>query len=381
MAERLPAAVSKVLIVGGGIGGLSSAIALTSRGIEVDLVEQNPNWDVYGVGIIQPGNAIRALATLGLGEQVIAAGFPFEGSRFHTSDGQMIADLPFKRVAGPEYPPMNGITRPRLHDLLTSTAKELGTEVRLGQTVESLDDTGERVDVTFSDGSSDSYDLVVGADGINSLVRRMIFDPDLTPRYTGQVCWRYNVPRPPEVDRLFMFVGRDGKAGCVPLAPDLMYILLIEKPPEGGERVPKDRLAEVMRERLAEFAGVIGEMRDQHIEENSGVVVRPVESVLAPRPWYRGRIVLIGDAAHATSPHVGQGAAMAIEDAIVLAEEVSADQSLGDALPGFDTRRYERCKFIYDVSHQIGRWEIEHKYDADFAGLTMQSTLVTAEPI
>ncbi|HEY2604313.1 MAG TPA: FAD-dependent oxidoreductase [Thermoleophilaceae bacterium] len=373
--------MQKVLIVGGGIGGLSAAIALRRAGIEAEIVELNAEWSVYGVGIIQPGNAIRALAALGLGEQVIDAGFPFEGSRFHTSDGQTIADLPFERVAGPEYPPMNGITRPRLHEILTSTARQLGTTVRLGQTVDRLDDTGDKVEVSFSDGSNDSFDFVIGADGIHSLVRRLVFDAELRPSFTGQVCWRYNVPRPPEVDRLFMFVGRDGKAGCVPLAPDLMYILLIEQPPPGEERVEDDRLAEVMRERLAEFGGVIGEMRDQHVKENSQVVLRSVQSVLAPRPWYSGRIALIGDAAHATSPHVGQGAAMAIEDALVLAEELASDKPLDDALASFDARRYERCKFIYDVSKQIGQWEIERKHDADFAGLTMQSTLVTAEPI
>ncbi|MEN3279053.1 MAG: hypothetical protein V7607_193 [Solirubrobacteraceae bacterium] len=373
--------VQRVLIVGGGIGGLSACLALRQAGLYVEVVEINPDWSVYGVGIIQPGNAIRALDALGLAEQVVAAGFPMDGSRFHDRDGNVLANLPFERVAGPAYPPMNGITRLRLHEILTTAVRESGAVVRLGLTVEHIDDGPGGVQVAFTDGTSGAYDLVVGADGIHSLVRRLVFDPDLAPAYTGQVCWRYNVPRPEEVDRLWMFVGTDGKAGCVPLAPDLMYILLIEEPPPGGERVEDGRLAEVFRERLAEFGGVIGRMRDEVVTDPAQVVLRSVQSVLVPRPWYRDRVVLIGDAAHATSPHVGQGAAMAMEDGIVLADELGRDQPIGAALAGFDRRRYDRCKFIYDVSRQIGQWELERRHDADFAGLTMRSTLVTAEPI
>jgi 2-polyprenyl-6-methoxyphenol hydroxylase-like FAD-dependent oxidoreductase len=105
-----------------------------------------------------------------------------------------------------------------------------------------------------------------------------------------------------------------------------------------------------------------------------------VLAVFVEAPWYRGRVVLIGDAAHATSPHVGQGAAMAIEDALVLAEEVTG-RPLEEALERFMERRFERCKVVSDISRQIGRWEIERRHDADFAGLTQRSVMVTAEPI
>jgi len=121
-----------------------------------------------------------------------------------------------------------------------------------------------------------------------------------------------------------MFVGTNGKAGFVPLAPDLMYVLLIENVEEDHIGVSADGLAATMRERLAEFGGPVAEVRDRYITDDAAVVYRPVESLLVPSPWYRGRVAIIGDAAHATSPHVGQGAAMAIEDAIVLVEEATA---------------------------------------------------------
>jgi 2-polyprenyl-6-methoxyphenol hydroxylase-like FAD-dependent oxidoreductase len=372
--------VSRVLVVGGGIGGLSATLALRRAGVAVDVAEINPEWSVYGVGIIQPGNALRALDALGLAEAAIDQGFPMEGSRFHLADGTLLADLPFHRVAGPEYPPMNGITRSRLHVLLTDAVKASGAEVRLGITVDAIDDSAEGVHVTFSDGTEGDYDLVVGADGIHSKVRALVFGDHIQAQYTGQVCWRVNVPRPPDVQGIWMFAGTNGKAGCVPLAPDLAYLLLIEEPPDGEERVPDDRLAETMRERLAEFGGIIGELRDAYISRDEDVVLRSVLAVFVEAPWHRGRVVLIGDAAHATSPHVGQGAAMAIEDALVLAEEVTR-RPLAEALERFMDRRFERCKIVSDISRQIGRWEIERRHDADFAGLTQRSVMVTAEPI
>jgi 2-polyprenyl-6-methoxyphenol hydroxylase-like FAD-dependent oxidoreductase len=381
MVERLPAAVSKVLIVGGGIGGLSSAIALTARGIDVELVEQNPKWDVYGVGIIQPGNAIRALDQLGLIEGALGAGFAMDGDRFHLADGTVIADNEFPRIAGPDYPGLNGITRVKLHELLTGAVKRSGTLVKLGVTISELEQDELGVDVRFTDGSAGRYDLVIGADGVYSLIRTLVFPEEPAPRYTGQAVWRYNLPRPEEVTKLWMFAGRDSKAGVVPLASDLMYLLLIETP--GGDTPPRpdpERLAETLREKLEGFGGIIAELKDQ-ITDSSQVVYRPIETVAISRPWQRGRVALIGDAAHATSPHVGQGAAMALEDSIVLAEELVKSDDLGTAFDGFGERRYERVKTIVDISEQIGQWEIEHNLEADFAGLTFKSVMTTAAPI
>jgi 2-polyprenyl-6-methoxyphenol hydroxylase-like FAD-dependent oxidoreductase len=370
----------RVLVVGGGIGGLSAAIALRGRGVDVDIVEINPKWDVYGVGIIQPGNAIRALDALGLAEEAVRQGFAMKGSRFHTAAGQQLGEVPALDLLGRKYPPMNGITRPRLHAIFQEAVKASGADVRLGATVDAVAEDGS---VTFSDGSSGAYDLVIGADGIHSKVRSLVFPGAPQPEYTGQIVWRYNVPRPEGLDTLDMFVGSNGKAGFVPLAPELMYILYIEAVPADEVKMPDDRLAEIFRERLAEFGGPVAVIRDTYITDSSMVVVRPVESLLVPPPWHRGRVVLIGDAAHATSPHVGQGGAMAIEDAIVLAEEVTAEGELVDALDRFVARRYPRCREIWEISRQIGTWEIEHTAppEADFVGLTIKSAHVSAAPV
>ncbi len=377
-------AVRKVLVVGGGIGGLSAAIALRKRGVEVDVVEINPRWDVYGVGIIQPSNQIRALAAIGLGKKCVEQGYPFEGSRFFDSQGNLLADVPFERIAGPEYPPMNGITRPKLHRILQDAVKESGARVRTGLTVSSIDQQEDGVEVRFTDGASGRYDVVIGADGIYSLVRSLVLGADLKPEFSGQVVWRCNVPRLPEVDRICVFQGHKRKAGFVPLAPDLMYILLIEEPPPDsppGKKLPDERLAEIFRERLAEFGGPVAEVRDRYITDSSQVVYRPVEMLLLSPPWHRGRVVLIGDAAHATSPHIGQGASMAIEDAVVLSEELEKDVPIHEAFEAFMRRRYGRCKYVVDVSTEIGRGEMDPSLGIDPAALTGQSAVVLAEPI
>jgi 2-polyprenyl-6-methoxyphenol hydroxylase-like FAD-dependent oxidoreductase len=195
------------------------------------------------------------------------------------------------------------------------------------------------------------------------------------------VVWRHNFPKPESLATLDTYVGLRGKAGLVPLAPDLMYMFVIERWPADDLDVPDERLPATMRERLEGYGGRIGELRDTLITDESEIVYRPVYSLLVPSPWYRGRVIVVGDAAHATSPHVGQGAAMAIEDAVVLAEEVSGSDDLTGSLERFMERRFERCKRIWEISRQLGTWEIEERHDADFVGLTMESVQLTAAPV
>lgn len=358
--------VRKILVVGGGVGGLSATIALRQAGYEVDVVEKNPAWDVYGVGIIQPANALRALDALGLAHEAVAVGQPMRGDTTSNADGSIVfADNDWPALVE-GLPPGNGITRPRLHHILQTHTLDSRADVRTGVTFAALDDTGERVEVQFTDGEQRTYDLVVGADGLGSATRAALFGDQYQPRYTGQVCWRYNLPRIEGLEKIWVFIGETGTAGFCPLAQDLMYILTIEKPPEGAPvRLPTQGLAETYRSRLTQFGGAIAEHRDLIVEDQA-VVYRPVENVLVPPPWYRGRVVLIGDAAHATSPHCGQGAAQAIEDGIVLTQELQRHAAeLGDALAAWQERRYDRCRMVVEGSEAIGRWEMDHSLPID----------------
>lgn len=372
-------AVNKVLIVGGGIGGLCAAIALRRKGIEVDLVELKSEWTVYGVGIIQQSNVVREMAKLGVLDGYLDAAYAFEDVAIYGPGGQQLARIPGQRLAGPEYPANVGISRLALHNVLCETTLQLGAQVRLGLSVETLDERGDKVDVLFTDGSRGEYDLVVGADGLFSKVRGLIFGDTYTPRFTGQAVWRYNFPRAPQIDHLANYQSAEGNAGLVPLAGDLMYLFLTSHEPSNPWMDPAT-LAEQMRQRLQGFTGVIGELREQ-ISDSSQVVYKPMEVVFVNEPWYRGRVLLIGDAAHATTPHLGQGAGMAIEDAIVLSEELTAGGDLEQQLQRFMARRFERCKYISESSILAGDKEMQHDREFDRIGLVKQMLARTAEPI
>ncbi|WP_225774267.1 FAD-dependent oxidoreductase [Pseudomonas sp. Marseille-Q5115] len=371
--------VNNVLVVGGGIGGLCTAISLRRQGLKVDLIELKPEWTVYGVGIIQQSNVVREMSRLGVLDAYLGAAYPFEDVAIYGPEGQTLARIPGQRLAGPQYPANVGISRLALHHVLSDTAANLGANIRLGLAVETLNQDADGVDVLFTDGSSGRYDLVVGADGLYSQIRSLLFGDRYTPRFTGQAVWRHNFPRAPHIDHLANFQSAAGNAGLVPLAGDLMYLFLTSHEPE-NPWMDASTLAEQMRARLAGFGGIIGELREQ-IVDSSQVVYKPMEVVFVDEPWYSGRVLLIGDAAHATTPHLGQGAGMAIEDAVVLGEELTADGTLEEQLQRFMARRFERCKFISEQSVLAGDKEMQQDRAFDRIGLVKRMLELTAQPV
>jgi 2-polyprenyl-6-methoxyphenol hydroxylase-like FAD-dependent oxidoreductase len=345
----------RILIVGGGIGGLSLAIGLGRVGIRADLVEIKPAWAVCGVGIIQPGNAIRAYKALGVADRCLERGFVYKRQLQFDADGKLIGERVMPAIEGLGIVGHCGIPRPVLQDILVTEATAQGAHIRLGVSVKSLHDGADSVEVAFSDGTRASYDLVVGADGTYSSIRAMAFGDVYKPRFSGQGCWRFTTQRPPEMDFGATFYGPN-KAGLIPLTRTSMYMFLTTSEP-GNPWMPDDRLHELMQARLHGHRGFVAELRER-IRRPQDVVYKPLETVLVPAPWYRGRVVLIGDAAHTTTPHHAQGAAMAVEDAVVLSELVAEDGALPDLLEQFMERRWARCKLVVEASVQVGDWEL-----------------------
>ena len=344
----------RVLIVGGGIGGLTLAVALARQGLKAEVIELKPEAGVLGVGIIQPGNALRALHDLGLLDQCLAEGFQIDDYVMYDAAGGYIGRMKLLRIAGPSIPAVNGLPRIALHKILTKAAEDGGARIRLGLTVDSIVSYDDRADVVLSDGSRETYDLVVGADGIRSHVREMMFGKEYTPQFTGHGVWRFTAPRLPEVDHQIMYYGVGVKAGLMPVSREQMYLLLVTNEPD-NPWMPPEQLGRLLRERLRPFtAPLVAKLRDQ-INDPSQVIYGPIEEVILPPPWYRQRVLLIGDAAHASGPHVSQGATMAIEDASVLAELIGRGLSGEEVLAQFMARRYERCKFVQDTSRHVGR--------------------------
>jgi 2-polyprenyl-6-methoxyphenol hydroxylase-like FAD-dependent oxidoreductase len=342
--------VDKVLIVGAGIGGLAAAAALGQRGVETEIVEIKPDATVYGVGINQPANSLRALDRIGVLQEILEIGVVFDRWTFHDYKGELIVDV-VSGLGGNGVPPNCALPRRSLHKILIGASERAGATVRYGTTVADLEQADDRVEVTFSDGDRRSYDLVAAFDGIKSPMRQRLFGEGYDPVYSGHVVWRVTVPRPPEAKAGALYQSPRSKGGYIPLTEDTMYLLLVTSEP-ADVHYPKEELAELLRERLAEYGGPLGEIRE-NLEDDDDIVYSPLSEVLLPPPWHRGRVVLGGDAAHACTPHITQGAAMALEDAVVLAEELDGAVDVERALTEYEQRRYPRAKFVQEVSRGI----------------------------
>jgi 2-polyprenyl-6-methoxyphenol hydroxylase-like FAD-dependent oxidoreductase len=372
--------VENVLIVGGGIAGMTLAIQLKRAGITAEIVELSTDWTVIGVGISMQGPALRALNTVGVMDRIIDKGFGYSFFNACDADGNITGTVELPSLNGPDTPATMAIMRQELHEVLKQAVAESGVPTRLGVTVDGLNDEGDHVEVEFSDGSAGFYGLVVGADGAHSKIREMLFGPDCTADYTGQAVWRVTVPRPPDVLARQSYFGSRNKAGVNPVSQDRMYIYLVQNLPE-WTRLADDRLPGVLRDLLAEFGGHVGRARDRVIDPGD-IVYRPIFSLILPSPWYRGRVLLIGDAAHTTTPQMGSGAGLAIEDSVVLAELLSSSRPISDVLQDFMTRRYERCRMTVENSRQLGEWEkVADAPDADPVGLFDKSIRILAQPI
>ena len=367
--------VTSALVVGGGIAGMSAAIEMSKQGIAVDLIDLDPAWRVYGAGITITSPTLRAFDALGILDEVRAHGFSGNGIRVCNTDG-----VPVDEVADPRgMPGSGGIMRPVLHKILADLTVASGVMVRLGTTVDRLeqDDSGMRV--VFSDGRTGHYDLVLGADGLYSKVRRLIFPDAPGPEYMGQMVWRLFADRPSAIDRRHFFLGGRVKLGLSPVSEQSLYMFLLENGPR-REIVPDAELPEALAELMAGYGGVVAELRDG-LSAASQIVVRPLEAFLLPPPWYRGHALLIGDAAHPTTPQLASGAGMAVEDAVVLGQELQAGGGTPEVLSRFMDRRAERCRLVVESSLEIGRLERAGAAPGEQTRVVADALDVLARPI
>ena len=365
--------VKRVLVVGGGISGMCTAIELRKRGAAVDLLELDREWKVAGAGISINGAALRALKTIGVVGEVLEQGAGSDGVNLCTADGTVVGKLPTPRIAGPDIAGAAGILRSVLANILSQATLKAGVGVRLGTTLQSAEQEADgRVRVCSSDGVEGHYDLVVGADGLYSKVRSMFFSEAPAPRYTGQGSWRAVVPRDAEISAVSVYMGKATKVGVNPISRDQMYVFCLDNRAE-NERIPEQRWRELLVGLLMEFSGPMARVRER-VKESSLVVYRPLESLIMPPPWHHGAIVLVGDAVHATTPHLAAGAALGIEDAIVLAEELDQAATIEAAATAYTKRRFERCRMVVENSLRLGEIEIAGVHSPEHAQI-MRDTL------
>jgi 2-polyprenyl-6-methoxyphenol hydroxylase-like FAD-dependent oxidoreductase len=372
--------VKNVLVVGAGMAGMTLGVALKQAGIACEIAEIRSSLTEPGTGISLQGPALRALQSVGAVDRCVARGYGY--SQFKTCDaaGHVTGAVELPRLLGPDYPATVGVLRQAVHEVLAEDLSRLGVPIRLGTTIEEFVQDDDGVDVVFSDGARARYDLVVGADGQGSKVREMLFGPQHRPHYTGQMNWRATVSKPPEVKGRYSYFGPTNKSGFNPISDTRMYIYIVQNVPE-RPRWADAELPAMMRGLLAEFGGALGRARDE-VRSPEQIICRPIFSMILPPPWHRGRVLVIGDAAHTTTPHLASGASIGIEDAVVLARMLRSDEPVAMVLQDFIGRRHERCRMIVENSEQLGEWEKNPSApDVDTVGVMARSYQALAQPV
>ena len=369
-------AKEKILIIGGGFSGMVAAISLKRRGFDVELIERSSEWRADGAGISLGGSTMRLFDQLGLMDDFRQIGAAHEGIEIRNGEDEVIVSLPTPGLA-PGAPGIGGAMRPALAKMLADKVLAEGVKVRLGATWTELDaETGH---VAFSDGSEGIYDVIVGADGLWSKTRDHIFPNAPRAAYLGQQIWRAVIDRPSKLPTLSMWMGQGLKAGINHVSDKRSYLFLTEDRPENGPPRPekfvedlKGLLAKIPSPTLAEVAGAL--------DDGSMIDIRPAEKLILPLPWGVGRVVLMGDSVHATTPHLASGALIGMEDGVVLSEELDKPGPLDQRLAAFGERRFERCRMVVENSGRLAEIEVTNGDRAEHATIMKESGMALAQP-
>ena len=330
-----------MLIVGAGIAGLALARALRARDITAGLVERVPEWETSGTGLYLPGNSVRALDELGIWAELAARANPIRRQRLLDHRGRRLADIDVHGYWD-GVGACVAIRRAALHAALRAGSVEV--PVRLGLSVTALDDDGQAKRARFSDGSTGTYDLVVGADGVHSTIRGLAVGGPAA-RDVGQASWRFVAEGFSEIEDWTVMLGRGRAFLTVALGEGSVYCYADVNTNEAADA----RGAE-WRELFVDFADPVPRL----LQHAGDAFFAPIQEV-APPAWTAHRVVLVGDAAHASSPNMAQGAAMALEDALVLADALATSEDIEHALTDYQRRRAPRITWVQEQTHRRDR--------------------------
>ncbi len=335
-----------VLIVGGGIGGLALAACLDEHGIKATIVDKAHEWKAAGYGIALWPNGLRVLETLGADGPIREKGVRISEQVLYDSTGRVLGRFDLDEIAR-RYGPIHVVNRSFLHEVLQK--RNRSAKVRLNTTVRSLRDDGGKVSVAFSDGTAGEFDLVVGADGIHSGTRGALF-PQVKPRYLGMTSWVIWMPKVGQSDASIKVVVGNGKVfGIYPTNGDqhACGYFAMSAPPEADDPAP-ERIRN-LRAHYDDLSHVLPGVLDC-LPENPNDIFHHDHDQIDARRWHKGRVALLGDAAHALSPLLGMGASMAMEDAFVLAHELRAGD-VPAALKAYERKRKARLGKLQRLSN------------------------------
>ena len=336
----------RILIVGGGIGGLTFGAALNREGIEPHIIERAEKWAPIGAGIVLGVNAMSLCRELDIAEAIESRGRIIRRGHITDASGRILSTMDLAGMTRDGQETVS-IHRADLHEVLLSA----NGNVSLGTTLTSIDQGEDEARVVFSDGVEADYDLVVGADGIASQVRELVFG-EQPRRYSGYTCWRFVVNGDFGITETAEMWGQGRRFGIVPIGGDAVYCYATLNAPRGAEEYA-DIYAERLKELFSEFGGDAPRILDA-LRDDTPLIQNDLEEVRLNQ-WVEGRVALIGDAAHAMTPNMGQGAAMAIEDAMVLCQSIEESPVLPVALRQYEERRRDRVATVQRRSWNFGR--------------------------
>ncbi len=338
------------LVVGAGIGGLAAAVALRRLGLQVQILERASSLAPGGAGLTLWPNALRALDELGVGAMVRESARPISSSAILAPDGRVLTEAPLGAITA-RFGPVLALHRADLrHALLTAAGAEL---VTLGAIVIGAINQEDVAGVRLMDGSEHRADVVVAADGIGSIMRATVIDGEGRPRYAGATSWRGVAPLGLHEVGASETVGAGLRFGIVPLPDDRTYWFATAT---GARTVTSDG-DHVRAGLLKRFAGWHKPICSLiEATDPVDIIATDLEELPQLGSWTSGRIALLGDAAHAMTPNLGQGAAMAIEDAVVLGRELGRGRrDVETALEAYNAARRPRVERIARESRRIGR--------------------------
>jgi 2-polyprenyl-6-methoxyphenol hydroxylase-like FAD-dependent oxidoreductase len=342
--------MKNITIIGGGIAGLTTAIALKKIGIETTIFEAAPEIKPVGAGLGLGANALKAFDYLGIADEVMKAGRLLDAFTVYDQAGKPITRTDSKAISAKYGADNFAIHRADLHRILMS--KIDAGSITTNQRAVDFEQKENSVIIKFQSGMTYETDYLIVADGIHSPIRQKLL-PNSKPRYAGYTCWRgvtdnsdLNLTEASET------WGAAGRIGILPMANNKIYWFACVNAPQNDPTMKAYTIADVQRVYKnfhAPIPQVLAQTKQEQVFWNDIIDLEPISQ------YAFKNIVLIGDAAHATTPNLGQGGCQAIEDAVVLADEIKAKGNIVAAFKAFESRRMKRTHYVVNTSWTVGK--------------------------
>ncbi|MGG9964194.1 FAD-dependent monooxygenase [Ferruginibacter sp. SUN106] len=341
--------MTNITIIGGGIAGLTTAIALKNIGINAMVFEAAPEIKELGAGIGLGANAIKAFQLLGIDKEVINAGRFLPSFTLYNKKGRPVTTTDSVSVSKKYGLDNFTIHRADLHQLLLSKIDPAC--IQTNKRVRRITQNEDNCIIHFQDGTTYATDHIIAADGIHSPVRKQLL-PGSKIRYAGYTCWRAVIDNTElQLNECSETWGNNGRFGIVPLNGNKIYWFACINTVANNTRMQQykiDDLLEVFKDYHPPIPAILLQTKNENLIWSDIIDLQPIQQ------YAFNNVVLIGDAAHATTPNLGQGACQAIEDAVILADEIKNNTNIATAFKQFEKRRLKRTHWIVNRSKQIG---------------------------